>query len=90
MARHLRAVLVTRGQHEQQVLDLGDAELRELVGQCRPDTAQRRDRSLLVHDMWRGIDASARTCGYPRCSVHSISTRALRGNAATATVERAG
>ena len=48
-----RAVLVTRRQHEQQVLHLRDAELRELLRQRRPDAAQRRDRALLVHDMWR-------------------------------------
>ena len=86
---NLRAVLVARRQHEQQVLHLRDAELRELLGERRAYAAQARDRTLFEGDLWRGrCHVTSRL--QPRCRVHSISTRALRGSAATATVERAG
>src|SRR6185436_1394305 len=67
------------------VLDLRDAEFCEFLRERRSDAAQRGHRPLFGDDAWRRIHRS-----HPRCTVHSISTRALRGRAATATVERAG
>src|SRR6185436_3535486 len=53
--RDLRAILVTRRQYEQQILDLGDPELRELVGERRTDAAQRGHRPLFGNDARRRV-----------------------------------
>ena len=42
-----RAVLVARRQPEEEVRDGFDAELREALGECRPDAFQRGDRTAL-------------------------------------------
>src|SRR4051812_18521596 len=41
------AVFVAQRQDEQQVLDLGNTDARELFGKRRTDAAHRRDRALL-------------------------------------------
>ena len=44
---HAGAVLVAQRQHEEQVLDLCDAETLQAFGECRADPAQGGDRPLL-------------------------------------------
>ena len=70
-----RAVLVARRQPEEEVRDGFDAELREALGECRPDAFQRGDRTALDRHGTR---------------MQSISIAAPRGSAAAPMVTRAG
>ena len=72
--REAGAVLVAQRQQEQQVLGGLDAERAQLAGQRIADAAQYRDRSHCRHN----------------ATMHSTSTCAPRGSAATPTAARAG
>ena len=70
-----RAILVAQRQHEQQVVRTLHAEPRQASGQRRAGAAHRRRGGCVLQ---------------ARLSMHSISTRAPRGSAATPTAARAG
>src|SRR5438309_5815826 len=69
-----RAILIARRQQEQQVLNRLDAQRTQALRERVADAAQSGDRSGQGH----------------RATMHSTSTCAPRGNAATPTAARAG
>ena len=70
-----RAILIAQRQYEQQVIGIVHAQARQAAGKRRADAAQRRCGVRVLQ---------------ARLSMHSISTLAPRGSAATPTAARAG